>query len=131
MRLVDADALMMRLADITLAESPDERQDSWYKRDRQLAVVVGLQYAEEAVKEAPTVGGWISVTESLPEPDADSSFSQMMLANLIYEGGGPCLINAMYDTVHGEWVHDMPITGGKITHWMPCPKPPQEDEEDD
>lgn len=55
MRLIDADKLMMHLADIQFAYSPDGRE-SWYKRDRALAVCVGLEKAMDAVKEAPTVG---------------------------------------------------------------------------
>lgn len=54
MRLIDADRLMMHLADIKLAYSPDERE-SWYLRERALAVCVGLEQAMDAVKEAPTV----------------------------------------------------------------------------
>lgn len=54
MRLIDADALLMHLADIKLANSPDERE-SWYLHERALAVCVGLEQAMDAVKEAPTV----------------------------------------------------------------------------
>ena len=49
MRLIDADALMMHLADIKLAYSPDERE-----RALALAVCVGIGKAMDAVKEAPT-----------------------------------------------------------------------------
>lgn len=55
MRLIDADKLMLHLNDIWLSYSPDERE-SWYKRERALAVCVGLEKAMDAVKEAPTVG---------------------------------------------------------------------------
>lgn len=46
-RLIDADALMMHLAGIKIAYSPDERE-------RTLAVCVGIEKAMDAVKEAPT-----------------------------------------------------------------------------
>ena len=54
MRLIDADTLMMHLADIKLAYNPDERE-SWYLRDRALSVCVGIDKAMDAVKEALTV----------------------------------------------------------------------------
>ena len=54
MRLIDADALMMHLADIKIAYNPDECE-SWYLRERALAVCVGIDKAMDAVKEAPTV----------------------------------------------------------------------------
>ena len=54
MRLIDADALIMHLADIWLTESPTEGMPSWYRSDRQLAVMVGIEYAMNAVETAKT-----------------------------------------------------------------------------
>lgn len=47
MRLIDADALLMHLADIKIVYG-------LYERERALAVYVGIEKAMDAVKEAPT-----------------------------------------------------------------------------
>ena len=98
MRLIDADALMMHLADIKLTESPDERDNSYYKRDRQLAVMVGIEYAEDAVKEAPTIGGWVSVKDRMPETGKHVLASCEI--RLIYGGKKRYVCEAFYAAKH-------------------------------
>lgn len=53
-RLIDADALMMHLGDISLSYIPND-YDTYYERDYKFSVLRGINIAGAAVKEAPTV----------------------------------------------------------------------------
>ena len=54
MRLIDADALMMHLGDISMSYIPND-YDTYYERDYKFSVLRGINIAGAAVKEAPTV----------------------------------------------------------------------------
>lgn len=80
---------------------------------------------EEALKNAlDSIPCWIPVTEALPEDGSD------VLAYLKYEVGGR-IAAANYDK--GMW-QDCVMGGlyrteeGVVTHWMPLPEPPKEEE---
>lgn len=53
-RLIDADALMMHLGDISMSYIPND-YDTYYERDYKFSVLSGINIAGAAVKEALTV----------------------------------------------------------------------------
>ena len=72
---------------------------------------------------APTIGGWISVKDRLPEED--------MGACIVYDGFR--VQHADHLIIDGEHIWSTPdcyeseeIRG--VTHWMPLPKPPEDEE---
>ena len=107
MRLIDADALWH---DMETAE--------WYNNaDRD-------EVAESLVLSSPTIGGWISVEDRLPEtrhavlvytPHHKNIWAASMHEDgnwYIWSTGGKVLLDP-------DW-------NGPITHWMPLPEPPEE-----
>lgn len=60
----------------------------------------------------PTIGGWISVKDHMPERGT---------LCLVYDGIRICA--ARYITGN-EWVHGLMMS--IVTHWMPMPEPPEE-----
>lgn len=97
MRLIDADALLDRIA------NPYE----------QVAV-------ERWLEKAPTVGGWISVNDRLPEHGK---------RYLIYATSGDNKIGYITTTsFSGHFVLAGRRAYWKVTHWMPLPEPPKEDD---
>ena len=76
--------------------------------------------AKKLIDEQPTVGGWISVKDRLPE------HGQTVLA---WEVSGFVYV----DNYDGE--HDIfkiaYNNGGTVTHWQSLPEPPKEDEDAD
>lgn len=61
---------------------------------------------------------WISVKERLPK-DFDQA--------LVYDGDEHYPIGICHKGESGIWYSDMAYGMGTITHWMPLPKPPEED----
>jgi hypothetical protein len=123
MRLIDADALDKRIYE----EIPI----------KEFGTVKRMARMREIVGEAPTVGGWISVKDRLPEA---AGYECLV-----------CAVNENYNQTHvftahtgygepGWWtsnVHYMsraksPTDNSlhpalKVTHWMPLPEPPKEE----
>lgn len=85
---------------------------------------------ELLMEQEPTVGDWISVRDRLPEKYKD------VLAFIKYDGGehyNPCYEQfiAWLNTDDGDWdsvYDDFNQSDGEVTHWMPLPEPPKEDE---
>jgi len=100
MRLIDADALDNRVLTTTYTE-----QNMW-----------ALNLLSEYIKEAPTVNGWISVKDRLPEKDED------VIIYGKYIGASGTAYPEMLITDIDEFVHSgyVPIA------WMPLPEPPKE-----
>ena len=113
-RLIDADALLRNTVYNTLNAPYITKRD---------------------VEEAPTVGGWISVKDRIPErqmpvivyvpphkDDEEEYFGHVGMAYYTYSGNG------------GYWAGtDGAVYGAigiihKPTHWMPLPEPPKEGE---
>ena len=114
MRTIDADALK-------------EAVDNGWKPDMMVSELW------EIIDEAPTVGGWISVKDRLP----DKSGTYKLLS------GNGDEFYAEYDPCADDgkcfgWWHEYFCGGGYIgtefevandvTHWMPSPEPPKEDD---
>ena len=78
---------------------------------------------EEAVEAAPR---WISVKDGLPEKTG------MYLAHLVHsysnEDEYSCVTVCFFDlNARPKWAIEGRLY--KVTHWMPLPKPPEEDEQ--
>lgn len=100
MRLIDADALSNRFVNRQYYDA----ESIWGKIDT-----------------APTVSGWISVKDGLPEGECiaySRKFGEMMMGFIgetdESDTGYCCDSNT-------EWL-------GDVTHWMQKPKPPKEEE---
>lgn len=114
MRLIDADALLQEMVGIT---------DGWLKPPKD------WKWYEDLVRNAPTVAKdikvpdkWVSVKDRLPEKQGEYiAFDGKSVFGAYYEGG--TLDTKWTDTT--EWYRDY-----VVTHWMPLPKPPKEDEDD-
>ena len=133
MRLIDADALeeLFRETIGHIAKRPEIGKDLEH-------MVRASAMAVEMIQDAPTVGGWINVKDRLP----DYAGYECLV----------CAVNEIYNQTHvftahtgygepGWWtsnVHYMsraksPCDNSlhpalKITHWMPLPEPPKEEE---
>ena len=124
MRLIDADALLEEMVGIT---------DGWLKPPKD------WKWYEDSVRNAPTVGGWISVKDRLPEqsPSLFSIFkdtdkwskamwvmdSETVLVIVAAKGESIVTTGKLQD---GKWCTRIsPVIEYKVTHWMPLPKPPK------
>lgn len=101
MRLIDADALRERI------------------HEEKIASGMAKARLMEMIKDAPTIGGWISVKDRLPEDTGD---------HLVYTCKEYTGI-FWFDRDKKEWIEvgDYPCIAGYITHWMPLPEPPNTD----
>lgn len=84
--------------------------------------------SKQDVLSAPTINGWISVKDRLPEKYQD------VLVLVKYDGTIYC--EQFHEqviawlTVNGDWdsdCGDFNDSDGVITHWMPIPEPPKEE----
>ena len=73
------------------------------------------------IEEAPTVGGWISVKDRLPEKSGQY---------LCWFGANKVVIGPAIETYVDEWKAFGDLISlekyPNITHWMPLPEPPKE-----
>lgn len=106
MRLIDADALMKSINAIPI----NVLQQTLFKG-----------YVDRAIMDAPTVGGWISVKDRLPEIGDTVLFTgvnnygnRWLLAQRGWFGG------TFWIRDDGETIY-VPVT-----HWMPLPEQPEE-----
>ena len=97
MRLIDADALDNRVLTTTYTG-----KNMW-----------ALNLLSEYIKEAPTIGGWISVKDRLPD---EGEYV------LVWESQGFAYCDKL---ICGIW-NIGANNGAIITHWMPLPEPPKE-----
>ena len=108
MRLIDADALIFYM---------EENPPSYGDMDRVIA----------AVNDAPTVGGWISVKDGLPN-DSKPVYVWLGIGSSL-RSGIPFV--GKYNIFSGEWmIYGLRADNQeiiKITHWMSLPEPPEEE----
>lgn len=137
MRQIDADKLMLSLNDTYLANCPIGNETLNLK-DYKESICEGLEMAMKTVEEAPTVNGWISVKDRLPEssgikvivsaktiPESVLQTKAVFVAFLGYGDGKWYTPDVDFmasakignDNVHTVW---------EITHWMFLPEPPKE-----
>lgn len=130
MRLIDADALKKewRMGDVCDTCDQDVGQcgnDYCFSKMDVCAMI----------DDTPTVNGWISVKDRLPEatkPDANGNitFSDYVLTYQTYKDGFSWVTTDACRVDRGVWMHEVPGSGCKVTHWMTLPEPPKEDKDD-
>lgn len=130
MRTIDADALITRISHALCVDCLDE------------CVACQWRDAINLIKKTPTVGGWISVKDRLPE-EHESIFHKFL--------GTPLWSNAMWKQESDKVLVCVSFPDGKsvvttgclqdsgwvttvskmipqtVTHWMPLPEPPKEE----
>lgn len=123
-RLIDADALRY----MTVAECSGHS----------IEYAMGWKACVDWIKTLPTVGGWISVKDRLPEIDErvlvfgvgkyDCFIGTTQIA--ITHMSDRNLINCHIKT-QPYWIAPWQyfLTDYEITHWMPLPEPPKEDDD--
>ena len=102
MRLIDGDAL---------------KQDLTRFYDNEVT-------AKQLIDEQPTVGGWVSVEDRVPESN------EIVLA-LAYDKDGDAYMTTVVRYPCGDWdsVDDyFNQSDYEVRYWMPLPEPPKEDE---
>ena len=117
MRRIDADALIMRLSDWALGASPNEsdRGETRALRQREYDTI---EHCVGVIVSSPTVDDWISVKDRLPEPPAQC----LVFSDKARRPRG--METATYTNLGWMTAAYFP----EITHWMPLPEPPEEDE---
>lgn len=105
MRLIDADALREKLIALnyhTRAENMNE------------ACVRAVDYA-------PTVGGWVSVKDRLPEEE-----TEYLCWFGDYPMGAFAMVCRWNKTRGAFWCYSHNAKWAFVTHWMPLPETPKE-----
>lgn len=109
MRLIDADALVEAIRGLLL--DPNITEQVWSSD------------VLDAVRNAPTVGGWVSVKDRLPEETGEYLF--------VYDNYYVTI--GWFNAYKAEWRLGLsrigPIGPENITHWMPLPESPKEDDD--
>ena len=128
-RLIDADTLKRKAQKVAV--------ESW-KMQMTAKVETVLNQFIDWIEDAPTVYGWISVKERLPGEDGRYLVYNMSYCNALafVASFSTCLENVgeydfdgekrpgwfSYDDEYGYYEID------GVTHWMPLPEPPKEDD---
>ena len=117
MRQIDADALVYELTEMVRHSTGE------YKH--------GIDAARLVSMEAPTIGGWISVKDRLPEDDRT-----VLAVKQLKDGRrdmclARCIPNYEFYDVETGSIIKKPywVCGGNnnIIYWMPLPEPPKEE----
>jgi len=118
MRLIDADALKKECG-MGLGSCNDCPQNT---RRCQLDMEFTRMDICGMIDDAPTVGGWISVKDRLPEKEGQY---------LCWFGKNTVCKGAAIATYLEEWKafgsFESLKTYPNVTHWMPLPEPPEEE----
>ena len=102
MRLIDADALREKLIALNYHTGAENMNEACVR----------------AVDYAPTIGGWISVKERMPE-----DYVNVLIAMTDVAGTFVAVAwreNNGWNDGEGGWPDE------NVTHWMPLPEPPEE-----
>ena len=105
--------LMLIAADL-IDQLQQELTDERYRHDRlqDFCVAQGEELSRLKAQQR-----WIPVTERLPEDDDDV---------LIMSSGSISM--GYYSTYNEYWADYINVYDDNVTHWMPLPEPPKEDE---
>lgn len=124
MRLIDADALVVDLEKRYTYEMADGRNKAYGK---------GVRDAIKDIWDTPTVGGWISVEDRLPETNDEVLTTYIVNGNKtkrFVEAASYCgAINGegFWTSPWDEFI--VPGTRQEVIAWMPMPKPYKPPEE--
>ena len=117
-RLIDADALLAKF---------NKKSDIWTALTDEKTANDFALYCKvaDAVEEMPTVGGWISVKDRLPEGEDDYL--------VIQHAHKPTVTLAWYSGDENGWqaIDGSFYADGIVTHYMPLPEPPKEEQENE
>ena len=115
MRLIDADALFAEIK-----ERHDMFVDCEYIGDKARRDELGSFMAD--IVNAPTIGGWISVKDRLPEDET------VVIAYVQHKIGWYRMF-AWHDMYgwHSSALEFDDKESDYVTHWMPLPEPPKEE----
>lgn len=116
MRTIDADAARAAMLKIAEDSRPGAEEcpmqtatGAWYVRMKTAEAVA------EWLDALPTLGGWISVKERMPEREG------LYLCWTVFNGEA-CYQIHLWKGGRWYWVHD-------VRYWMPLPEPPEEVQE--
>ena len=112
MRLIDANTLKQAID--AYANEPVKQNDRRWDT-RCTAIILD---AKGIIDDAPTIGGWISVKDRMPEESG---------RYIVYAVDG----GALHHTTVAQFQKSFHLSGRmaywKVTHWMPIPEPPKEE----
>lgn len=123
-RMIDADALIETIENHPISVPCCDTVDIAKGKMQMLKQVL------DDIRNSPTVGGWISVKERLPKSIANKVLVYVEHEDLVgYIGYGHYEkykgVEMWYDLEHNE---QFTKRGYAVTHWMPLPEPPKEEE---
>lgn len=119
-RMVDANALLRKICGDSCGCEPDEcGYLDEYRKER--------CKAGQHVANAPTVGGWVSVNDRLPDEEDYRSCHENWDGCVIWTNGSDIGLGWYY-TSTGNWADIYDCRIDDVTHWMPLPKLPKEDD---
>ena len=109
-RLIDADVLNYRLSTL----------DRLCRTDKMTSLLGRVLFI---VSKMPTVGGWISVKDRLPvrPPDVCGLLVRRQWYLVALESGTVLTLSYEFDEDRWQGV------GSPVTHWMPLPEAPKEE----
>lgn len=81
------------------------------------------------VEDAPTVGGWVSVRDRLPGEEDYRQCHENWDGAVIWTNGSDIGLGWYY-TSTGNWADIYDCNIDDVTHWMPLPEPPKEDNDE-
>lgn len=121
MRLIDADALYETISDHVTTVSVCPTVD-WARGKSQMQKI-----CLEDIANAPTVYRWVSVKDRLPGEEDYRQCHENWDGAVIWTNGSDIGLGWYY-TSTGNWsdIYDCKIDD--VTHWMPIPEPPKEDD---
>ena len=126
MRMIDADALKKQIEDFHCKDYDNYN----FVRCRACHIDDAISYLDEA----PTVGGWISVKDRLPEEETNPLTMDFKEVLCFCDFGGiPRRTDVRtYKFGKRSWMEEGHFWHGGtpmdavVTHWMPLPEPPEE-----
>lgn len=122
MRMIDADAYadeLKRREKLCFYQIDNADVNATVSEVEYWSGVIGtFNEAMCVLADAPTVGGWVSVKDGLPEDTKQKIVFHKRGVSFAYFSG-----NYWWSSIGGRHSLDT------VTHWMPLPEPPKEDEE--
>ena len=124
MRPIDADALIETISDHVTTVSCCPTVD-WARGKTQFK-----DQCLEDIKNAPTVGGWISVKDRLPEEQINPKTNdfEYVLCAMTFGDVRAYKYGRMDGNTKAHFWKGLGIIDKYVTHWMPLPETPRQEE---